>query len=58
MKYLVRFEVEYEIVVNEDIYRHDLAIIGAAVEDVIKEEMVDIIRIKPNHVEPMEAEEE
>ena len=57
MSYLVRFEVECEITLNEDgRFPNDLEIVNMAVKDNLKETVLDSVKIRPCHVEPIEED--
>ena len=58
MKYLVRFEVECIIDVDDDENPNDLGIVAQAVKESLIATVTDDVKIKPCHVELLEDEEE
>lgn len=54
MKYLVRFEVECTVKLEEDgRFPNDLAIIDQAVKERLIDPAAEDVRVKPCHVEPI-----
>jgi hypothetical protein len=59
MSYLVRFEVECEVTLKEDgEFPNDLAIVEQAVREHLAPHVLDAVKIRPCHVEPLEEEDE